>query len=121
MAEDFSHFHESLLNLVKSFEKKNVLVKMHSNPNSGIIRIYGEGLDGLTLAQTGLEEIEELAFTTAEHHPYWSLLYNTSQILKTVLEKWNGTITEDEIKEIKWHADEIKNSSDNVGLHSHDD
>jgi hypothetical protein len=114
MPEDFSDFHKSLLDLVKEFEKKNVLIKMHAEPNSGIIRIYGERSDGLTLAKTGLEEIEELAFTTAEHNPYWNLLYNSSQILKTVLEKWNGSLTEDEIKEIQWHADEIKNSSNNV-------
>ncbi len=114
MPEDFSNFHKSLLDLVKEFERKNVLIKIHAEPDSGIIRIYGERSDGLTLAKAGLEEIEELALTTAEHHPYWNLLYNSSQILKTVLEKWNDTITEDEIKEMKWHADEIKNSSNNV-------
>lgn len=121
MVEDFSEFHDLLSNLVKSFEKKNVLIKMNSDPDSGIVRIYGERSDGLALAKTGLEEIEELAFTVAEHHPYWSLLYNSSQILKIVLEKWNGTLTESEIKEIKWYAEELKNSSGNVSSHSHDD
>jgi hypothetical protein len=121
MTEDFSAFHESLLNLVKSFEKKNVLVKLYSDPDSNIVRIYGERSDGVTLAKTGLEEIEELAFTTAEHHPYWNLLYNGSQILKIVLEKWNDKLTESEIKEIVWYADEIKNSSGNVISHSHDE
>lgn len=121
MAGDFSEFHGLLLDLVKSFEKKNVLIKMHSDPDSGIVRIYGERSDGVTLAKTGLEEIEELAFTTAEHHPYWSLLYNSSQILKIVLEKWNDALTENEIKEIQWYAEEIKNSSGNVGSHSHDE
>jgi len=119
MTEDFSAFHESLLELVKLFEKKNVLVKLHADPDSNIIRIYGERSDGLTLAKTGLEEIEELAFTTAEHHPYWSLLYNGSQILKIVLERWNDKLTEGEIKEILWYVDEIKNSSSNVTSHSH--
>ncbi len=119
MTEDFSTFRESLLELVKSFEKKHVLVKLNSDLDSNIIRIYGEKSDGLALAKTGLEEIEELALTTAEHHPYWSLLYNGSQILKIILEKWNDVLTEDEIKEILWYIEEIKNSSSNVGLHNH--
>ena len=121
MADDFEDFYTSLLELVESFKKKNVLVKMHSDPDSGIIRIYGERSDGLSLAKTGLEEIEELALTTAEHHPYWGLLYNGSEIIKTVLEKWNGTLTEDEIKQIAWYADEIKNSSSHAASHSHDE
>jgi hypothetical protein len=119
MTEDFSTFHEYLLELVKSFEKKHVLVKLNSDLDSNIIRIYGEKSDGLALAKTGLDEIEELALTTAEHHPYWSLLYNGSQILKIILEKWNDALTEDEIKEILWYIEEIKNSSSNVGLHNH--
>lgn len=121
MTDNFSTFHESLLGLVKSFEKKNVLVKLNSDPDSNIIRIYGERSNGLALAKTGLEEIEELALTTTEHHPYWSFLYNGSQILKIILEKWNDKLTEDEIKEILWYVDEIKNSSSNVTSHSHDE
>jgi hypothetical protein len=121
MTEDFQTFHKSLLDLVKSFENKNVLVKLNSALDSNIIRIYGEKSDGVALAKIGLEEIEELALTTAEHHPYWSLLYNGSQILKIVLEKWNDKLTESEIKEILWYADEIKNSSSNMPSHSHDE
>lgn len=121
MTDDFSKFHESLLDLVKSFEKKNVLMKLNADPESNIIRIYGEKSNGLALAKTGLEEIEELGLTTAEHHPYWGLLYNGSQILKIVLEKWNDKLTEEEIKEILWHVDEIKNTSANSILHAHDE
>ncbi|MGI0018419.1 MAG: hypothetical protein ACREA1_06905 [Nitrosotalea sp.] len=121
MPDDFEEFFKSLLDLVESFKKKNVLVKIHSDPDSNIIRIYGERSDGLTLAKTGLEEIEELALTTAEHHPYWGLLYNSSEIIKTVLEKWNGALSEDEIKQITWCADEIKNSSSHATSHGHEE
>jgi hypothetical protein len=121
MTEDFSAFHEALLDLVKSFEKRNVLVKLNSDPDSNIIRIYGEQFNGLALAKTGLEEVEELALTTAEHHPYWNLLYNGSQIIKIVLEKWNDKLTESEIKEILWHIDEMKNSSGNVTSYSYNE
>ncbi|MEO9307041.1 MAG: hypothetical protein ABI342_01865 [Nitrososphaera sp.] len=114
MSDDFTNFCKSVSDLAKSFEKKNVLIKIYSEPDSGILRIYGERSNSVALAKTGLEEIEELAFTTAEHHPYWNFLYNSSQILKIVLEKWDGDITEDEIKEITWYADELKNSANHV-------
>ena len=114
MTDDFAVFHESLLDLIKSFEKKNTLVKIHSDPNSNIVRIYGEKSTTLELAKVGLEEVEELALTTAEHHPYWSLLYDGSQMLKIVLEKWNDNLAENEIKEILWYVDKIKNALSNI-------
>ncbi|OLC33703.1 MAG: hypothetical protein AUH84_06650 [Thaumarchaeota archaeon 13_1_40CM_4_38_7] len=114
MTEDFSKFQDALLELIKSFEQKNVIVKTNSEPDSNIIRIYGEGSDALALAKAGLEEAAELAYATAEHHPYWNLLYSGTQILKIVLDKWNQELTAEELKEISWHADEIKNSTKNL-------
>lgn len=114
MTNDFTAFHESLLELVKTFEKKNVLLKIQSDTDSNLVRIYGEKYDSVVLAKIGLEEVEELALTTAEHHPYWSLLFNGSQIMKIVLEKWNDKLTEDELGEILWYVEEIKNSVRNI-------
>ena len=107
----FSDFYKSLLNLVKSFEKQNTLLKVQPDLDANIIRIYGEKTDSLERAKAGLEEVSELAYTTAEHHPYWSLIYNASQISRLALEKWNDQLTEEEIDEISWCADELKNSS----------
>ena|SRR5438309_6630341 len=107
----FSEFYESLVKLTKSFEQKNILLKIQPDLEANIIRIYGEKTDSLTLAKVGLEEISELAYSTAEHHPYWNLIYNSSQILKIVLEKWNDNLTKEELDEISWNADEIKNTS----------
>ncbi|MBI3623695.1 hypothetical protein HY212_06485 [Candidatus Pacearchaeota archaeon] len=55
--------------------------------------------------------MSELAYTTAEHHPYWNLIFNSSQILKIVLEKWNDNLTKEELDEISWNVDEIKNTA----------
>jgi hypothetical protein len=107
----FADFYESLVKLAKSYEEKNLLVKIQPDLKANIIRIYGEKTDSLVLAKTGLEEIFELAYTTAEHHPYWNLIYNSSQILKIVLEKWNDNLTKEELDEISWNADEIKNTA----------
>lgn len=107
----FSEFYESLVKLVKSFEQKNILLKLHPDLEANIIRIYGEKTDSIRLAKVGLEEISELAYTTTEHHPYWNLIYNSSQILKIVLEKWDDNLTKEELDEISWNTDEIKNTS----------
>lgn len=107
----FSEFYESVLKLAKSFEEKNMLIKIQAEPDANIIRIYGEKTDSLVRAKTGLEEVSELAFTTAEHHPYWNLLYSSSQISKLALEKWNETLTKEELDEISWCSDEIKNTA----------
>lgn len=119
MVEDFAKFCDALSDLIKSFEQKNVLIKMVSDVDSNVVRIYGERSDALARAKTGLEEVAELAYDTAEHHPYWNLLYNGSQILKVILDKWNDTLTEEELGEIKWYADKIKDSLGNVSNDHH--
>lgn len=119
MTEDFIKFHDAISDLIKSFEQKNILVKMQSDLDSNTIKIYGERAGALERAKGGLEDVAELAYATAEHHPYWNLLYNGSQILKIVLDKWDETLTADEIKEINWYADEIKNSLNNLSRNHH--
>ena len=67
--------------------------------------------DDLVLrAERALYDIQELADSTAEHHPYWVLLYNCSQISKSILEKWNDDLTEDDLSEIRWMISELENS-----------
>ena len=107
----FAEFYQSLVKLAKSFEEKNLLIKIQPDLEANIIRIYGEKTDSLALARTGLEGISELAYTTAEHHPYWSLIFNSSQILKIVLEKWDDNLTKEELDEILWNIDEVKNTA----------
>lgn len=119
MVEDFAKFCDALSDLIKSFEQKNVLIKMVPDIDSNIVKIYGERSDALARAKTGLEEVAELAYDTAEHHPYWNLLYNGSQILKIVLDKWSDALTEEELGEIKWYADKIKDSLGNVSNDHH--
>ena len=106
----FKLFFEELLVLVEEYEKKQVMIKVESEPDYEFIKIFGEKIDSILRAKTGLNDVSELAYTTAEHHPYWALLYNCSEISKTLLEKWNDKITFEEMNEIKWHIKEIENS-----------
>ena len=107
--EQFSEFYESIVKLAKSFEEKNMLAKIQADLEANIIKIYGEKTDSIARAKMGLEDVSELAYTIAEHHPYWGLIYNSSQISKLALEKWDDAITREELDEISWHAEELKN------------
>ena len=73
-------------------------------------RSIGEGTDIVVRAKNGLENVVELGYTTAEHHPYWGLLHNCSQISKTVLDKWDEDISKEELSEIQWMINELQNS-----------
>ncbi len=106
----FSDFYKSLLKLVKSYEEKNTMLKVEENLESTIIRIYGEKTDSLSRAKNGIEDVAELAYTVAEHHPYWGLLYNCTQIAKIALDKWDDNLSKEECDEIDWSIDELKNT-----------
>ena len=69
-----------------------------------------ENTDSLSRAKNGIEEVSEHAYTAAEHHPYWALLYYCTQIGKISLDKWNDDLTKDELSEIEWSIDELKNT-----------
>lgn len=106
---DFEDFVRSLQDLVASYTKNDVMLKIAVDRDSQIVRIFGENMTSVAKAKGGLEDVSEMAYTTAEHHPYWGLLYNACQISKTVLDKWSATLTKEELDEIEWHVDELKN------------
>ena len=76
--------------------------------------LIGEKMDSVVRAKLGVDDAAELAYTTAEHHPYWAVLYNCTEITKTMLEKWHDEITPEELDEIKWNLKEIQNSISNI-------
>jgi len=106
----FSDFYKSLLDLVKTFEEKNTMLKVEKDLALNMVRIFGEGIDSVSRAKNGLEDVVELAYATAEHHPYWALLYNCSQISKSILEKWDDDLTKEDLDEIRWMISELENS-----------
>ncbi|KAG2476207.1 MAG: hypothetical protein NPMRIOTA_20022 [Nitrosopumilales archaeon] len=106
----FSDFYNSLLDLSKSFEEKNLQLKIEPDLDANIVKIFGEKIDSISRAKTGLDDLAELAYTTAEHHPYWSLIYHSSQISKIALDKWDDDLTKEELDEIEWSVDELKNN-----------
>ena len=47
----FKEFHKSLLELTKSFEEKKTQIKIESDLESDIIKIFGENIDSLSRAK----------------------------------------------------------------------
>lgn len=103
----FDSFLISLRNLVNEYEKQ-IPIKIEIDEENQIIKIFGQEMSSLGRAKGGLNDTMELALTTAEHHPYWGILYNCCQIIELVLERWNSKISAQELEDISWSLKEIK-------------
>ena len=57
-----------------------------------------------------VDKMAELSYTTAEHHPYWKLLYSCVEISRIILERWNDEISTDDVDEIRWMISELQDS-----------
>ena len=105
---------ESINPALDELQKKDISTRVGVDRDAGIIRIYGEGSDYIKRASSGLSEILELAYTTAEHHPYWLVLYHAAEVCKAVLEKWESELSADQLSEMSWRCDEIKMALDKL-------
>ncbi|MBM2819139.1 MAG: hypothetical protein HW410_821 [Nitrosarchaeum sp.] len=106
----FDSFYNDLLLLINTHEKNNTPLKVENNMDANIIKIFGENITALARAKNGLNDVTELAYATAEHHPYWNLLYNCSEIANTILEKWKSELSKKDISDIEWSIKELKQS-----------
>jgi hypothetical protein len=111
---DFENFYRDLLELVKKYEQRNVPLKIEKDLENDVIKIFGERITSLSRAQNGLNDVTELAYTTAEHHPYWNLVYNCSEITNSVLEKWKGALSEEDFSDIEWAIKEINQTLEKI-------
>ena len=110
MSPSFEDFYKSLMEVVNSYSKRDLMIKVESDLDSDIVKIFGEKMSSLARAKNGLDDVSELAFATAEHHPYWNLLFHATQISKTALEKWHTDLSKEDLDEIAWSLDELKNT-----------
>ena len=72
---DFDNFYRDLMELVKKYEN-DLGLKVESDLDYDIVKIFGLKITSLARAQNGLNDVTELTHSTAEHHPYWNLLSN---------------------------------------------
>jgi hypothetical protein len=112
--DTFEDFYNDLVVLTEKYEKNNVSIKIENDSDNDIIKIFGEKITALSRAKNGLNDVTELAYATAEHHPYWNLLYNSSDIANTVLEKWKGKISKQDTEEIEWAIQELTQTLEKI-------
>lgn len=104
---NFDEFVNDLLELIKTYEAKNSQLKVERDSEFDIIKVFGNRFSSLARAKNGLADVAELSYTTAEHHPYWNLLYSCVQISQIVLEKWEDKLSKEDLGEIKWIIKEL--------------
>ncbi len=110
---NFENFHHDLLILIKKYEQ-DIPLKIEQDLENDIVKIFGAKITSLARAQNGLNDMTELAYTTAEHHPYWNLLYNCSEIAHTVLDKWKNSLSSNDLKDIDWALKEIHQTLEKI-------
>jgi pterin-4a-carbinolamine dehydratase len=111
---DFEDFYHDLLEFTKKYEQKNIPLKIEKDLENDVIKIFGEKITSLARAKNGLNDVTELAYTTAEHHPYWNLVYNCSEITNSVLEKWKESLSEDDFSDIEWAIKELNQTLEKI-------
>ena len=110
----FDTFYNELHELVIKHEKNNTPLKVQKDLDVNIVKIFGENITALARAKNGLIDVTELAYATAEHHPYWNLLYNCSEIANIVLEKWKNELSIKDTSDIEWSINELKQSLEKI-------
>lgn len=113
----FADFYKDLMDVVRKYKQDDTSLRIEQDLEDDIVKIFGEKADALSKAKSGLDDVLELSYTTAEHHPYWNILYNCAQISDTVLQKWNANLDKDDVEEIKWNIKELTALSDKLSEH----
>ena len=105
---EFETIYKKILSLVNELKNEGIDVKLEVEKESGFLGLYTSKYTTLENAKNGLKHVLELSYTTAEHHPYWNMLYNASEIINIVLDSWHNDFNDDQIKEMFWRNNEIK-------------
>ena len=100
--------------LLDSVKAKGIITTLNVDEENGIVRIYLNNTNELKRALSAVSEILDLAYSTTEHHPYSLLLYHSTEILRSVLDVWEDTLTTDGSSEISWRVDEIRSNIDRI-------
>ncbi len=112
----FENFYQDLLEFIKKYEQQNIPLKIEKDLDNDIIKIFGEKITSLGRAKNGLNDVTELAYATAEHHPYWNLLYNCSEIANCVLDKWRDSLTAEDLSDIDWALKKLNQSLEKIKI-----
>src|SRR5574341_1743299 len=115
MAESKDRVARKVRHAIDELATEGITAKIGFDSNAGIVKVYTEKSYALKKASSGLAEVLELAYTTAEHHPYWGMLYHATEISKMLLERWDSDLSADNLLEIAWRCDEIRVAKERAG------
>ena len=111
-------FYHELLGLVRRHADGGVTLRVKHDADNRIIRLTGPEATPRARAASGLEDVAELAQSTAEHHPYWGLLYHSSEVADAALRSWDGALTTGQAADIRWSIREIESVLDRLAQDS---
>jgi hypothetical protein len=106
---EYDRLYNTICSLVAILKDEGIDIQTKFEKDSGYVGLYTSNTSILKRAKISLKELLELSYSTAEHHPYWNIIYNTSEIAKTTLDYWDENFSHDQIKEMLWRNEEIKN------------
>jgi hypothetical protein len=106
---EYDRLYNTICSVVAILEDEGINIQTKFEKDSGYVGLYTSNTTILKRAKNSIKELLELSYSTAEHHPYWNIIYNTSEIAKTTLDNWDENISHDQIKEMLWRNEEIKN------------
>jgi len=107
-------FYHDLIGLVRRHAESGITLRVKHDADNRIIRLTGPEATPRARAASGLEDVAELAQSTAEHHPYWGLLYHSSEMADEVLRSWDGALTTSQAEDIRWSIREIESVLDRL-------
>ncbi len=111
---NFKNFYNEFLQLVNRHERDSIPLKIEKDLENNIIKIFGENITSLEKAKNGLKDVLELSLATAEHHPFWNLLYNSSEISNIILEKWKSNLSREDVSDIEWAIKELNHTLEKI-------
>ena len=100
---------EALADLIEEAARSSNLA-VRTARSTGSISVAGPGSTPLLRARAALEELDALALETAEHHPYWEILWACCQVSRAVLEGWDSGITREDAEQARWSASRLSES-----------
>ena len=111
-------FYHELIGLVRRHAESGIALRVKHDADNRIIRLTGPEATPRARAANGLEDVAELAQSTAEHHPYWGLLYHSSEVADAALRSWDAVLTASQAADIRWSIREIESILDRLARES---
>lgn len=111
---EYHAFYHELIGLVRRHAEGGIALRVKHDADNRIIRLTGPEATPRARAANGLEDVAELAQSTAEHHPYWGLLYHSSEVADAALRSWDAALTAGQAADIRWSIREIESVLDRL-------